>query len=459
LRVPARGAGSTLVCAGCGASPAAADPYPFRCPNAGAGDVDHVLRRHLDLSGVAFPTTGPADMPADANPYLRFRRLFHAWHVAVAGGMSDEAYCELVRGLDDAVASVDGRGFIATPFRRADALSDLLGFATSGGVWVKDETANVSGSHKARHLFGLLVYLEVLDRLGLARAGGSRRLAIASCGNAALAAAVVAAAGRRTLDVFVPVDADEAVVARLTQLGAHVTVCPRRPGVAGDPTYHRLRAALADGELPFTCQGNENGLAVEGAFTLGYEMAADLAGEPLGRLIVQVGGGALASACIESLDECRDLGVLAAAPRYHAVQTRGAWPLPRAFERLVDRLSPGASDDDRRSMLRYAATHRSEFMWPWEEEPRSIAHGILDDETYDWLAVVEGMLESGGGPVVVGEDLLARANRLAFETTGIDVDETGSAGLAGLVALRERGEIGDDERVAVLFTGRRRRSS
>jgi threonine synthase len=125
----------------------------------------------------------------------------------------------------------------------------------------------------------------------------------------------------------------------------------------------------------------------------------------------------------------------------------------------VDRLSPGASDDDRRSMLRYAATHRSEFMWPWEEEPRSIAHGILDDETYDWLAVVEGMLESGGGPVVVGEDLLARANRLAFETTGIDVDETGSAGLAGLVALRERGEIGDDERVAVLFTGRRRRSS
>ncbi len=96
-------------------------------------------------------------------------------------------------------------------------------------------------------------------------------------------------------------------------------------------------------------------------------------------------------------------------------------------------------------------------MWPWEKEPHSIAHGILDDETYDWLAVVEGMLSTGGAPVVASEELLAHANRLALETTGIDVDPTGSAGLAGLVALREAGAIDGDERVAVLFTGVNRR--
>ena len=49
-----------------------------------------------------------------------------------------------------------------------------------------------------------------------------------------------------------------------------------KQGVAGDPTYHRLQAAIADGALPFTCQGNENGLAIEGGETLGYEMAAAL---------------------------------------------------------------------------------------------------------------------------------------------------------------------------------------
>ena len=78
-------------------------------------------------------------------------------------------------------------------------------------------------------------------------------------------------------------------------------------------------------------------------------------------------------------------------------------------------------------------------MWPWEQEPHSVAHGILDDETYDWLAVVEGMLATGGSPLVVGEQTLAHANALAREATGIDVDPTGSAGLAGLLALRDAG--------------------
>jgi threonine synthase len=430
------------------------DPQPFRCPNAGANDdTDHVLRRRLDASAVAFPAAGDEA----ANPYLRYRRLFHAWHRARAGGVDDDEYCALVARLDGAVATVDGRGFVATPFARADVLSAQLGFAPEGGVWVKNETGNVSGSHKARHLFGLLVHLEVLERLGIADAAHRPNLAIASCGNAALAAAVVAAAGRRVLDVFVPVDADPAVVARLKALDARVTVCPREPGVPGDPAYHRLRGALAEGALPFTCQGNENGIAVEGGFTLGYEMAAALAAGPaLDRLVVQVGGGALASACVESLDDCVALGVLPKAPRFHAVQTEGAWPLRRAFDRVVARLPADATTGDVREALSYAATHRSAFMWPWEEEPHSVAHGILDDETYDWLAVVEGMLRTGGSPVVVGEDRLVHANELAVSATGIDVDPTGSSGLAGLLAMRDRGDIGAEERVAVLFTGVRR---
>ena len=455
MTTTAGGLASALVCAGCGASPGRDDPHPFQCPNAGANDdTDHVLRRRLDIAAVSFPAAG---VDASANPYLRYRRLFHAYHLACAGGIGDDDYCALVARLDGAVAEVDGRGFLPTPFFRADALSEQLGFAPDGGVWVKDETGNVSGSHKARHLFGLLVHLEVLERLGRADPAHRPNLAIASCGNAALAAAVVAAAGRRVLDVFVPVDADPAVVDRLKALDARVTVCPRESGVPGDPTYHRLLHAIDEGALPFTCQGNENGIAVEGGFTLGYEMAAALADGPaLDRLVVQVGGGALASACIESIDDCVALGVLPRAPRVHTVQTEGAWPLRRAFDRVAARLPAGATAGDMREALSYAATHRSEFMWPWEEEPHSVAHGILDDETYDWLAVVEGMLRTGGSPVVVGEDLLVHANDLAVGATGIDVDATGSSGLAGLIALRDGGEIGDHERVAVLFTGVRR---
>ena len=430
---------SRLVCRGCGASPDPWDPYPFRCRNADrGGDVDHVLRRELDLWTVRFPEGG-----TEPNPFVRYRGLLHAYRLAVAGGISDRGFCALVRGLDDAVAAVDGHGFAETSFDRSTALSDALGLSARGGVWVKDETGNVSGSHKARHLFDVLLQLEVAERLGLADATERRELAIASCGNAALAAAVVATAGGRTLRVFVPADADPVVLGRLEELGARIEVCVR-DGLPGDPTYRRLLQALEEGAIPFTCQGNLNGLAVEGGETLGWEIVSS--GAVLDRLVVQVGGGALASACFHALTESVALGALVAAPRIDTVQTEGAWPLRRAFDTVGTR---GEAEES----LRFASHHRSAFMWPWEDQPRSIAHGILDDETYDWLAVVEGMLATGGRPYVVDEDALVRANELARETTGIDVDHTGSAGLAGLLALRDAGEIAGDERIGVLFTG------
>jgi threonine synthase len=104
--------------------------------------------------------------------------------------------------------------------------------------------------------------------------------------------------------------------------------------------------------------------------------------------------------------------------------------------------------------LTYVATHRHEFMWPWEQEPHSIAHGILDDETYDFVAVLRGMIETGGWPLVVDEATLVRANELGRAAAGIPVDPTGSAGLAGLLDLARARGIASGERIAVLSTGR-----
>jgi threonine synthase len=462
---------STIVCAGCGAEASPEEPHPFRCPNAGSGDdVDHVMTRMMDATRVRFPIGD--DEP---NPFVRYRQLFHSYHVALAHGMTDDHYVDLVRRIDKEVEGVDGTGFTVTPFGRSEGLSERFGFDPDAGVWVKDEAGNVSGSHKARHLMGLLIYLEVVERVGLALAG-EPDLAIASCGNAALAAAVVARAGDRTLQVFVPTWGDPKVIARLEELGAKVNVVPRAEGVPGDPTYHAMKAAIAAGALPFTCQGNENGLAIEGGMTLGYELASQLSeqGASLDRIFVQVGGGALASAVIQGLREARDLGALASMPRIQTVQTAGGFPLKRGYDkvagRIVNRLGLEDTDEARRAdriasrfgtpavqgELRYAAAHRSEFMWPWEEEPKSIAHGILDDETYDWLAVVRGLLETGGWPITVSEETLIEANSLSRAATGIDVDHTGSSGLAGLVHLEGEGIVGSGESVGVLFTGVRR---
>lgn len=442
---PAKGL-TTLSCAGCGASPREDEPFPFRCPNAGEGDIDHLLVRTLDTSQLSFPF---AELVSE-EPFVAARTMLHSYHRARAGGMSDDDFVALVTDLDERVAAVDGRGFRPTPLVRDALISTRLGFADPGGVYVKDETRNVSGSHKARHLFGVLLHLAVAERLGLADPRRRRDLAIASCGNAALAAAVVAAAGGWRLRVFVPVDADERVVARLSALGAAVVSCRRPPGEAGDPTYRALLRALGEGALPFTCQGNLNGLAIEGGETLGDEIVAALgqATRRLDHIVVQVGGGALASSVLSSLDEAAAMEAIAGRPRVHTVQTTGSHPLERAYEkvrRLAETTGVGEA-------LREAATHRSSFMWPWESEPKSVAGGILDDETYDWLAVVRGMLSTGGSPLVVSEERLVAANDLGREA-GYPVDATGSSGLAGLMDLVERELVSPRDRIAVLFTG------
>lgn len=441
---------SRLVCWGCGGVPDPHDPYPFRCPRAGVGDVDHVLVRILDPERVRFPegTAGAT------SPFVHYRRLLHSHHRATAGGVSDDEFAELAGRLDEAVARVAGSGFRATPFGRDDTLSDRLGFSAAGGVWLKDETGNVAGSHKGRHLMGVLLHLEVAERLGLVDPGHRPDLAIASCGNAALAAAVVARAADRRLRVFVPVDADPVVLDGLRDLGADVVTCVRTPDTDGDPAYLRLRAELAAGALPFTCQGNENGLVIEGGETLGYEMASDLraAGTTLDHLVVQVGGGALASACIQAYDEAVELGVLDRGPRVHTVQTTGGHPLERAYARVRAGLDASAGRPEIDDALHAAARHRSAFMWPWEGEPRSIAAGILDDETYDWRAVVGGMLATGGRPLVVTEERLAGAHELG-RAAGYPVDPTGASGLAGLLDLIADGDVDPDARVGVLFTG------
>ncbi|MYK74541.1 MAG: PLP-dependent lyase/thiolase [Acidimicrobiaceae bacterium] len=408
--------------------------------------------------------------------------------------------------LDAAVAGIEGHGFEPTPFAPAPELAEAAGIGDAE-LWVKDETGNVSGSHKARHLFGVALAHRLAD------AGGDGRdaapYAIASCGNAALAAAVVARAVGRPIDVFVPTWANEAVVGRITELGGRVVRCERTPGVPGDPAHHAMLAAIEAGAVPFSCQGTETPATIDGGRTLAWEMVDALiehdGGAParLDRLFVQVGGGALATAVVTGLAAAADRGDLARVPVVHAVQPEGNHPLVRAWDTLaLESLAPerapntrdssyfldrivraqampeGAMDNGRRAViaesigpiegdrlrelvgrLRYDPER---YMRAWEQEPASYASGILDDITYDWIDTVEAMLATGGWPLVASEDDFRRAHRLAHEHTAIDVCPTGAAGLGGLLALTAAGggseasAVSPGERVAVLFTGRMR---
>jgi threonine synthase len=385
-------------------------------------------------SGAAWPDPPSA---SEANPYIRYRRLLWSWHRAMDIGWTDEDFTSVVTSLDAAVASVDGSGFVVTPSRWDPALG---GTGATAQVFAKDETGNVGGSHKARHLMGLLLHLAV-DAVA-----GDARLAISSCGNAALGAATVARAAGRPIDVFIPTWADPTVVAVLNRLDATVHVCERRHGELGDPCMLRFQEAVDDGALAFGVQATDNVWTLDGGRTIGWELADALGAQGIDNVLVQVGGGALLTSCAMGLIEGTTLGPLPETPAVWAIQAEGCAPFDRAWRQL-----PDGSDIDQRLAL---AEANQSLMTPWDN-PESAATGILDDVTYDWLGIARALLSTNGGSIVASElEILAANERVA--TSGYNADHTGTSGYAGLLAAVRTGSIASNSSAAVLITGVRR---
>jgi threonine synthase len=381
------------VCRVCGAEVDVARSFSWTCPSASPDDPRHVLRLVDDGA--------EAEVIDDPNPFVRFARRMAWFAFAVGNGMSEAAALTLARSVAD--------GFSITPFAPNEAMSDHFGVE----VWVKDETGQLAGSHKARHLVSVMLHLRVAEELGLL--GRRPPLAISSCGNAALAASTLAARESWPIEVFVPTWMDPAFGSAMDALGASVHRCERRPGdPPGDPAMAGFRSSVDAGAVPFSVQGPVNAWCLDGGRTIGWEMAE--VGAPVSELVVQVGGGALASCAAQGLGGSVSL---------LAVQAEGCAPLDRAVTAVGDDPDP--------------ASRWEEVMTPWQE-PRSLADGILDDETYDWLAVLEAMRVSGGRPVVVSEASVVEAVEVA-RSAGLRVSPTGAAGVAALIEGAQSGPV------------------
>ena len=390
----------------------------------------------------------------------------------------------------------EGRAFEVPPLTAELSLASALG--RTGSLWVKNETGNVTGSHRGRHLMATLLYLEALSAL---RGETARKvLAIYSWGNAAQAAAAVARAGGYELHAFVPEDVDPAVGAMLALRGAVVEKIPRSSTGKGDPCYLAFQKAIHQKDwMPFACAGNDNWSNIEGGSTLGWEMVMQLAdqSERLDSLVVQVGGGALARSVAQAFEEALPLGIIDALPRIHVCQPEGGFAFVRAYLLALAEIArreglPFDLNYDHggepmiqlqktlsfvrsrsaqiqetgvfinrhfdsagvQSVLKDMAGAPGRYMWPWDgAAPRSLAHGILDDVTYDWFYLLLAVLRTGGWAEILTESTIRDAYLKAQHHTGIPVCPTGASGLAGLIQLIESGAIGRDESVGLFFTG------
>jgi threonine synthase len=477
----------------------------FSCPNARPGE-EHILNKELQPAPPTSPASGLATrlqnrwQQEGLGPFTIFRELLGSHALA-----REELFLTTLTRLEQELTCFEKKPFQVTPLLQAQELSRALGM--EGNLFIKNETINITGSHKGRHLMGTLLYLEALRALS---GNPKKTLAVYSCGNAALAAAAVARAGGYSLRAFVPEDIDPVVEAMLREREAVVEKASRTGDASrgtpentpGDPTYLAFRHALDQGCLPFSCSGNDNWSNIEGGQTLGWEMCMQLrdledAENALDHVVLQIGGGALARALVQSCREFHALGLLPRLPRFHACQPVGGFPFVRSWYLVLAdiaeqagllfgpsyvrsgnpleelnriRIYLGAQSEQVQAVVEFACSEfssepvqgvlrrclleRDRYMWAWDGlPPHSAAHGILDDETYDWFYLLEGLLETGGHAVVMEEEEIERAYQLARQHTPVRASHTGTAGLAGLMRLNQTGIVKKKDSVGLLFTG------
>ena len=300
-----------------------------------------------------------------------------------------------------------------TPLVHAKNLGIELGMAN---LYLKNVINNPTGSFKDRPI-----------NVGLNRAleFGAKTVASASSGNAANSLAAGAAKANIRCVTFVPADAPTSKIAQLLLYGAEVIPVGRPSGYVGDPTVEMLTKCYSELDFhPIPSFGHLNPYQMEGAKTIGYEIAEEMTPD---HIVIPLGGGGLYMGNHNGFSEFKELGVVDGIPKMHAVQGAGCAPLVKAVREKTE-------------------------ITTWKN-PKTIASGLADPFTWDGDRVMEAMKINEGTAAAVEDSPIVEAQRMLAKYEGIFAEPTGSASLAGMLELVDEGVIAKDDTVVVEITG------
>jgi threonine synthase len=282
-------------------------------------------------------------------------------------------------------------------------------------VWGKDEGQNPTGTFKARGL-GMAVTR--------ARTLGARGLILPSAGNAGGAAAVYGARAGLPVAVVVPRGTPPAAVAEAVIAGARVFTLEGSIATAG-----AVVAAVAPQVGWLDLSTLKEPYRLEGKKTMGLELAEQLDWTMPDVLLYPTGGGTGLLGIPKAYEELLAMGWLRGAlPRVVAVQAEGCAPVVQAF-------------------AEGAATTR-----PWPE-PTTHAAGLRVPSPFAGRQMLRVLRDTGGGALAVSEEAIRDAQRRLARLEGVWTAPEAAALVAGLAALRDRGEIAADARVVLVLTG------
>ncbi len=302
-----------------------------------------------------------------------------------------------------------GEGF--TPLLHAPRLGHELGIPN---LYLKDESANPTGSFKAR---GLAVAVSMARELGITK------LAMPSAGNAGGALAAYAARAGLQAVVFMPEDTPLANRLECSLLGAEVVLVP---GSIKD-CARAMRDRQAK-EPWFDCSTLREPYRLEGKKTMAFEIVEQLGWRVPDVMIYPTGGGAGLIGMWKAFEEMAELGwVGERRPRMFAVQSTGCAPIVRAFAQGAD----GAEE------------------WP---DPQTVASGLRVPSAIGDFLMLRALRESRGGALAVEDAAMLDAVRMIAESEGLVTSPEGGATLAALKRLLADGFLRGIETVVLFLT-------
>ncbi|MFJ4292814.1 pyridoxal-phosphate dependent enzyme [Cupriavidus sp. NPDC089707] len=295
-----------------------------------------------------------------------------------------------------------------TPCLPVPALASLAGVES---IWIKNEGANPTGSHKDR-----------MSAQALSRALdiGASEVVLASSGNAAVSAAAYCAAAGLACEVATYRELPAVFDAALRYYGARRVICDN-----GHARWEHVRRRVKDdGAFALTnfslpAVGSPT-FGVEGYRAVALEWAAQ--GCRPDHVMVPTARGDLLWGIYSALRDLVTLGHLPQVPRLWAVE-----PFPRLSRVLT------------------GAPQHADF--PGATQQFSTAGSTVTAQQ------VHAVTYSGGGAVVI-DDAAARDGTRHLAAAGFWVELCAGAGLAAAQALRAEGRIDATETVLLMLTAR-----
>ena len=378
---PARG----LICRACGAE------YPLAAQHA------------------CYECFGPLEVGYDPDALRRVTR-----EQIEAGPANIWRYAPLLPvGQDPATRVTLNPG--CTPLVRADALATELGI--TGGLWVKDDSANPTHSFKDR-----VVSIALTAAKGL----GFDRFACASTGNLANSVAAHAARAGVPSMVFIPADLEPGKVITTAVYGGDV--------VAIDGSYddvNRLCSELTEtDEFEKTAFVNVNvrPYYAEGSKTLGYEIAEQLGWRLPAQVVIPMASGELLTKVDKAFTELVEIGLVTDTPwRIFGAQSAGCNPIATALHAGTDVITP--------------------------VRPTGIAKSLNIGDPAAGLYAIEAVRRTGGWMDYAGDDEIRAAIRQLARTTGVFAETAGGVTAAVLGKLVASGRLDPEAETVVLNTG------